>query len=327
MLFRSVKVFIGTTAITNHDSNHGLIDYCHDLLNFDYANREQVLENKGFNLDLPGFHNAFDRETISGGPAGKGSLINKGAQSRLERFAECSVVAKEMIIDWNSTNGTGFFISDLNTDLLNLPFGIVPGNDVRLQFSLNPSAFLLMAQPDVVRDQLPIIQIVSMCLLVMARDLPPDSLLAIQRPIIQKHKATIQTFNRERLDVYQIAQGGHRWSVENFLSSADTGHKIFLAFVETSALENGNYQLSPLMWAKTFGVVDPNDPSKSTEFSIDNIVLSLDAEHIDGFKIDGGSEQINSRMHYQRFCMFSGTSASKIFCNGITYDEFIGRGG
>jgi hypothetical protein len=301
---------VGGTTITNHESNHSLLDYVGDTLDYSFSNREQVLENKGYAPDTAGLFNSVAKDET-------GKLLNEGGQRRMARFTQITEGGKH--ISWKKTNGTGHFISKLSTDLINLPFGIVPGVSVRIHFTLNSSAFLLICDDPTAKEHIPLIQITSMILLVMERELYPDGFLAITKRITEKKEPTKQFIIQKKVDTYQIPVGGRTFAVDNFLGSSDTGHKIIIAIAETAAL-NGHYEHNPHYWARTWG-------AGASMFSVNEVIVSLDNTHLDGFQITSEEPQMVARLQWQRFCRFTGTMTSKVFCNGITYEEFTSNGG
>lgn len=256
---------MGEKVITNHDENYSLINHMNTITGYSDENRDITLDNAGWYRDTSGEFDSFEHDADM-------VLLNEGAQKRLERFAIPNPTDKsdpnKMRIDWQKTDGTGFFIMKLTSDFSTLDFGIIPGIQVKIEFSLNSPAFYLMASEDVTNTQTPSMEIVSVHLKVMARDLPSDNYSSILNPLKAKKK-TIQSFLQMRLNTQDVRMGGITCHMDNFLGSEDTGQRVFMAFVRTAALA-GHYQMSPFNWTKDFK--GPNDQI----CSIKDVAITID---------------------------------------------------
>ena len=266
-LFRTIKVTIGECVVTSHEYNYALINYMKTITGYSDDNRDIVLDNCGWYRDTTGEFDSFEHDNDM-------ELKNEGAQRRLERFAIPDTTDKsdptKLRIDWQTTDGTGFFIMKLESDFSNLDLGVIPGIAIKIEFSLNSDDFYLMAPQSVIDEgQQPTMEITTVHLKLMGRELPSDNFNAIMGPI-NKNKKTIQTFTQMRLSTQDVRMGGISWNQDNFLGSEkNMGQRVFLAFVRTAAL-SGSYQLSPFNWTKEF-----KGPGTQT-CAIKDVIVSID---------------------------------------------------
>lgn len=227
-LFKTLKISIGGKIVTNHDSNYAMINYLQTLTGFSDESRECVKDNEGWHRDTP-----FAFDSFACGD--DGFLLNQGAWDRLARFALPKNIPAEKdaqgkitkagycTVDWESTNGTGFFVGRLTSDFSSLDFGIVPSAPVKIEFTTNPANFYLMAHPSAVtHKQVPEVEIVSIQLKVMSRVLPPDNYEAIMRPLANSKKSQ-QTFLQMRINSQDVRIGGLSWSQDNFMGGEVIG--------------------------------------------------------------------------------------------------------
>ena len=307
-VFKTLKTSVGQQVITNHESNFAYTSYVQDLLNRSYGNRTEVLDGAGFYLDDTGQFDTFDYDKDTRG------LKNSGAERRLRRFAECTPGADDLAIDWESFNSTAEVFGSLNLDISDLALGTYPNLDVNLNFTLQEPRFFLQAEPSA-RDFYPTYEVLDMQLLVLKRTLPTDNYLSLTRPIVQDKKSTIQQFTLFKMTSYPIPEGSTSFSVENFQGSGNVGTRLIIAFVLQRAY-TGDYALNPFYFCQQFGTV-----------LVKTMSITLDSEEIDGFSVLNGGLRINTRVLYQRFLRFLGTSQSTNYTSGIGFNDFSATGG
>lgn len=208
-----------------------MLAYLQTLLSYSDESREITKINEGWHKDTPFAFDSFEVDA-------NGNLLNQGAQDRLLRFAVPTPVkerrdpeghlisAARLDVDWESTNGTGFFIGTLLSDFSTLDFGIIPGAPVKIEFTTNSPEFYLMAHPSAVvpGKQAPVVEIVSIQLKIMNRVLPPDNYNAIVGPI-SNGKKTQQSFLQLKISSQDVRMGGLSWSQDNFLGGDMIGER------------------------------------------------------------------------------------------------------
>jgi hypothetical protein len=311
-----MKATVGGLNITKHDSNFAYISYVQDLLERSAANRAEVLEGNGFYIDDSHQMNSFAYD------AQARCLKNSGAESRLRRFAGCQPKADKLEVDWKSSGGVGEFFGPLNLDLSDLNLGIIPGLDVNLTFALNEPRFFLQAdigENGTAKGTEPTYEVEDFQVLVLIRTLPPDNLIQLTRPLTEGKKSTAQQYTQMSLTPYTIPKGSTSWNQENFLGSNYAGKRIILGFVQTRAFQ-GDYALSPYCFSQEWGT--------GTDLSrVQSIAIYMDGENADGFDVYNPSLRISTRVFYQRFLRFLGTSDSKVSTSGISFNDYASDGG
>lgn len=128
-LFKSVKLQLNNVTINRDDDHYHLKAYLHDLYTYDVQHKETLLKPSGWYEDTNNHFDDMDEE-------GQAYTKNEGFHERKLMF----FTTKKNYMQFHA-----HFIARIHTDFQGSVNGLlIPGVDVRLDFTLNePSVYLM----------------------------------------------------------------------------------------------------------------------------------------------------------------------------------------
>ena len=129
-LFKSVKLQLNNVTINPDDDHYHIKAYLHDLYTYDSMHKDTILKPGGWYPDTNNYFDEMDDQAANVTP-------NSGYHERKYLFMTATKTYRKFY---------GHFVSKIHTDFQGSVNGLlIPGVDVRLDFTLNEPNMYLMS--------------------------------------------------------------------------------------------------------------------------------------------------------------------------------------